>query len=372
MKVRLYRLESCTLEVEEPIEIGRATGHFWFPSLHPMNERTAVCGVVRVGDKPQGVWRATLFISNDVGRSWKYATEGSYGPSSVPLSENEILVLPFELRRLEAGHKRATEAEGSVLKLERDGSLRSTSAAVRFLDFPFDLGDYYDDELMVLTNGNVLKRRDGKLLTTLYGKREGEEKYDVFAVVSDDGGFTWRFLSVVARGSEIAGANEGADESNTVRLKDGRLMCVFRTGSGQPYYKTYSPDDGASWTKPEPVAGAWSVEPQLLRLPNELILLSDGRQGLFVWVCTDGEGKGWERFNLAEHHNSVRSDLHYEGGFCEAKAMKPPQCTSYTGMALFGDDVLIVYERLANGWNGAPGRWGEEDVVFSVRMRARM
>ena len=34
-----------------------------------------------------------------------------------------------------------------------------------------------------------------------------------------------------------------------------------------------------------------------------------------------------------------------------------------------GGEFVIVYDRLANGWGGPPGQWGQLDRVFSMRFR---
>ena len=245
---------------------------------------------------------------------------------------------------------------------------------MKYLGFPRDLADYHEGELCVLTNGNIIPLRDGRLFTTMYGTLAGEGRYTNFAVTSSDSGFTWHFHSIVASWNELPEAKEGPDESNTVRLADGRLLCVYRVESGKAYGKSYSSDEGRSWTAPERMEGAWSVEPRLERLDNGVMLLSGGRPGLFLWVCADGEGKRWQPLNLAEHHNACLADpaLKYSDAFCEAREpVKPAQSTSYTGMCRIGaDEVLICYDRLANGWAGAPGPWGVRDVVFSVRVKA--
>ncbi|MCC6486224.1 MAG: hypothetical protein IT364_01880 [Candidatus Hydrogenedentes bacterium] len=93
---------------------------------------------------------------------------------------------------------------------------------------------------------------------------------------------------------------------------------------------------------------------------------------MFAWVCSDGEGKKWQQFNLAEHHNRLVQDstLHYTEDFCVSKGTDPPESTSYTGMLATGpEEVLICYDRVGNGWNGAPGPRGPTDTVFSVRIR---
>ena len=93
-----------------------------------------------------------------------------------------------------------------------------------------------------------------------------------------------------------------------------------------------------------------------------------------MWAWGDGGGGRWERVNLGEHHNALASDpaLHYSDTFCGAEeSCDPLQSTSYTSMAAVGpNEALICYDRLGNGWAGAPGPWGEQDVVFCMRVRA--
>jgi len=366
-----YALTHCLLEVALPVLVGRARGHHWFPTLHPLGDQGLLCEVVTTDDRAQGKWPAVLYRSPDRGNSWSRAAEiDSYGPVSTPLGAREILLMPYELWPLAPGDRRNAQADGTLIAGEAEGPLSCVPTPVKYLGFPRDLADYHAGELYLLTNGNILPLRGGQLFTTVYGQFAGESKYTNFAVTSDDGGRTWRFLSVVADWRQVPEASEGPDESNTVRLADGRLLCVYRVGSGMDYYKSYSSDEGATWTPPERMAGVFSVEPQLVRLDNGLILLSGGRPGLYLWVCADGEGNRWERFNLAEHHNACLAEetLHYPEAFCAGRDSS--LSTSYTGMIQTGpDEVLIAYDRLANGWQGAPGPWGEEDAVFTVRVK---
>jgi hypothetical protein len=284
-----------------------------------------------------------------------------------------MLLMPYETWPLSPGDKRNARADGTYVVRLTDGGLRAETAPVKFLGFPFDLDDYHQGELMLLTNGNILTLEDGRLFTTMYGRISGESKDSVFAMTSQDHGSTWHFQAVIASGNDIPGANEGANESNTVRLQDRRLLCIFRAGSGQDLHKSYSANEGINWTKPERLSGVWSVEPQLTRLENGLIVLSSGRPGLFLWVCPDGEGTNWECINLASLHNAAYPDvsLHYSEAFCQADPrINPAQSTSYTGILALGpEDVLVCYDRLGNGWAGAPGPWGKMDAIYCLRLR---
>ena len=112
-----------------------------------------------------------------------------------------------------------------------------------------------------------------------------------------------------------------------------------------------------------------SVQPRLARLGNDAIVLTGGRPGLFLWLCADGQGEEWERVNLGEHHNQlVEPNAGFSDAFCSAQAGEDPaMSTSYTALMPWGADGLIVaYDRLANGWAGAPGPNGAVDRVFSL------
>ncbi|MCC6695452.1 MAG: exo-alpha-sialidase [Candidatus Hydrogenedentes bacterium] len=366
-----HTLGECILEADPPVEVGRAAGHHWFASLHSMGGSDVLCEVVLSDDKAQGKWPATLYLSRDNGASWKPVLNiDCYGPTSTVLEPRKILLMPYETWPESPQDKRNAKAEGTTVTLGEDGVLAAEPAPMKFQGFPRDLAEYNVNEVYLLTNGNILALSDGRLFTTVYGKFAGDTKDSCWSVTSQDGGRTWQYQATVANGQELAGAPEGANESNTCRLADGRLLTVYRTGGA--YHASRSSDEGATWSAPEPMQGVSSVEPQLVRLESGVLVLSGGRPGLFVWVCSDGEGRKWQQFNLAEHHNRLVQDstLHYTEDFCAARGTDPPESTSYTGMLATGpEEVLICYDRVGNGWNGAPGPRGPTDAIFSVRLK---
>ena len=376
--MREYQFEGCRLHIAAPVEVGRASGHHWFATLHPVSGSDILCEVIITDDKAQGKWPAWLYLSRDTGESWQRACEiDSAGPSSVPLEPCKILVMPYELWPLSPGDKRNAVADGTVITLTEEGTVTAEPTPVRFLGIPRDLDVYNVDELSLFTNGNILPLQEGRLFTTLYGRfvpNTEAHQYECVAVVSEDGGFTWRYLADVASWQDTPGASEGPDESNTARLPDGRLMCVYRVGSGRQYHYHFSisADDGRTWAKPRSMENQWSVEPRLVCLENGTLLLSGGRPGLMLWVCTDGNGGHWQALNLAEHHNGSFPDpaLHFAESCVAADSVGTPACTtSYTGMsAICPNEVLICYDRLGNAWEGAPGPRGLHDTVFTVRV----
>jgi hypothetical protein len=41
----------------------------------------------------------------------------------------------------------------------------------------------------------------------------------------------------------------------------------------------------------------------------------------------------------------------------------------FTALTWGSDEVIVTYDRLANGWSGAPGPNGDVDRVFSVVLK---
>ena len=95
----------------------------------------------------------------------------------------------------------------------------------------------------------------------------------------------WRIRSVIADDQCKLKGNEGPDEAALCRLKDGRLMCVFRMGfSNTPFGQSFSSDAGKTWSEPVAMTGVFSVCPCLATLPNGPIILTGGRPGIYAWL----------------------------------------------------------------------------------------
>ena len=359
-------LAGCVVALANPVFVGRAPGHHWFSTLHPFGGDRFVCEVVVADDKAQGQWPGVLYCSEDGGAAWRRALDiPSYSAVSVAHGADTRLLMPYETWPAAPGDKRNVQAPGTIIRWPVGGEITAEPLPVRFLGFPRDLAPYRSDGLMVVTNGNTLPLKDGRLFMAMYGKFAGDPKYSLMGMTTDDGGATWRFHGLVADTKTLPHVPEGPCESHTARLADGRLLCVYRVGSGRDwlYHKSLSGDEGLTWTAPEAMPDIWSVEPQLLRLENGLLVLSGGRPGLFLWVCADGEGKTWQAVNLTEHHNASIHDP--TGQYREGIGT-----TSYTGMIAVGpDEVMICYDRLVKGWSGGPNDAGELDAVYTIRVR---
>ena len=116
-----------------------------------------------------------------------------------------------------------------------------------------------------------------------------------------------------------------------------------------------------------------------------MVVLSSGRPGIGLWVIPDdGDvAKPWDFYNIATEHNKlVDADPDLPASWQYDSIMERivnvsspgygpsgPETTSYNGMAEIEPNVvLLAYDRLANGWNGPPGPYGEVDTVFALRI----
>ena len=212
-----------------------------------------------------------------------------------------------------------------------------------------------------------------------------------FFAASTDYGRSWAYRSHIDWIPPMSTKAEGLTESSITQLRNGMLLSVFRLQCNLPLYKAFSTDHARSWSTPERT-NTWAVYPQLRTLPNGAVVLASGRPGLGFWTNYAGDGVEWEFHNLCAVHNQLlepssgvqnRSAYLYQPTEvsvqnCSSPGTWPPQTKAYLGMVLLDEtepscrggscDLLIAYDRLANGNSGPPGPWGQVDAVFSMRV----
>ena len=205
----------------------------------------------------------------------------------------------------------------------------------------------------------------------------------------------WVYRSRVDFTNEMTPASSGPNEHDITQLADGRVLVVFRLDSNTGLFAALSSDNATSWHPPWPT-GAWAVDPKLAALPGGLIALSSGRPGVGFWVTSFANGATaptWEFTNVnAAHNRGVQAptlrypatdatirDVNCTGDYPGAAGGCPGDCTAcpgprtstaYTDLHVMDDDsVLLVYDRLANGWAG-PRNSGPEglgtDAIFTM------
>ncbi|MGI8978907.1 MAG: sialidase family protein [Pirellulaceae bacterium] len=359
--VRTDKVGELEVTLSAPVLVLRSEGYCWFPTMTQLAGGELLAVMSNYHDDHVEKATAALCWSADGGLTWSEPKIGLYSDAALRLPSGDQLLIPYYLRPKGAGvmsapyqlvPKGKREAKEMIEGLTITGWPRpdkSFSPQLGLSGFVF--------------NGNTVEIKDGHL-AMLYGYFKDTKRYSLVAAESQNG-VAWKVRAVLADETCPLPGAEGPCESATCRLKDGRLMCVFRLASNVSYGQTISGDDGKTWSKPQNLpAGVGSVQPALAALPSGTLVLSGGRPGLYAWFNTDGSGKDWQRVDLLAHHNA-----------CQEKDAIPNPASgtsAYTELLRLDDThVLCIYDRLARGWSAIPKGSGETNSVWVVRMTVK-
>ena len=190
--------------------------------------------------------------------------------------------------------------------------------------------------------GQTVKLKNDKYFATLYGGYESGGIRIVGAESTD--GFHWQIVDPIARrAGKVNERGEGPSEAALCRLKDGRLMCVYRVESNVTYGQTWSSDEGRTWTEAVECRGPMSVEPSLAVFADGTVLMSGGRPGLKLWLNADGTGEDWQEVDVVKYRY---------------KFIDNGDATGYTELVVLDEShLLYVYDY------GFEPPWGRVEVM---------
>jgi hypothetical protein len=187
--------------------------------------------------------------------------------------------------------------------------------------------------------GRILTLPDGAMLMAVYGgpvRKPGEKAPDddySYLYRSTDLGKTWKRFATPGR--------KGFNETALVRLASGKLLAAMRTQHGGEVWLADSADDGKTWGAPRKLTPARVHPADLVRLPDDRVLLVTGyRVGPFGVRGLVGDKEG--RFDWDRRFVLVNDA---PGGDCGYPSI----------VVLKGGRVLTVY--YATGSKDHPG-WG--------------
>ena len=174
------------------------------------------------------------------------------------------------------------------------------------------------------------------------------KNYPCWCMVSRDNGRSWARHGLIAydpSGELMMG------EPCLAQTTDGKLVCVIRCADHQqrPMLITYSSDRGKTWGEPRRLFD-FGVMPQLLLLPNKVMVLSFGRPGVHLMFSPDGSAKRWTEpvSVIAGNRSSI------SGHSC-----------GYTRVLPVGDDsFLLAYSDF--NWPGLHGKSCKAILVRKV------
>lgn len=148
-----------------------------------------------------------------------------------------------------------------------------------------------DYQRMLVPFGSIVRMTEKKLAASFY-----DDKGKVFALFSEDDGWTW--------GHAVEMAGEHGDEIAMLRLRPDRWLAVMRANSGGPDPKAWlrgmrqlvSSDEGRTWIPGDLITGHNEHPGHLLRLADGRVLVTFGmRNASSVGIrISPDEGRTWE------------------------------------------------------------------------------
>lgn len=345
-----HRLESLRVSLSKPVVVARSKDYLWFPGLYRRENGDLLALASTNPDVYQDDLTCLASWSNDGGMSWSPPFRAKYGDVFVSRSSGDAICLPYNLfhRKEGLGNAYLLLPRGS-----QEPQLKREGLVVRGFPRPDQRNSKNPDASGFVFNGDVISRKDGEHLTTLYGNFEGEKRCALLAARSPDG-LRWQIASTIADSNCPLFGEDGPSEASMCRLKDGRIMAVFRLAGYTAYGQAFSDDEGQTWTVPVKMKGPFSVQPSLVTLPSGVVVLSGGRPGLFMWFNSADDGLSWEAVDLRAAHNATQPQdyIHESDNITESTPGHHyrHETTSYTQIVAVDDShLLVIYDRGPRG-----------------------
>ncbi|MFH0965406.1 MAG: sialidase family protein [Planctomycetota bacterium] len=170
------------------------------------------------------------------------------------------------------------------------------------------------DKLRVSATGRVLAGATTWWRDPLPSDPDERDRSRAFVLYSDDDGESWRMSNALI--VEEARGFEEASEPWIEQFSDGTWIMMIRNSTGRPF-RSFSTDDGATWSRPEPVALASATAPiAIRRIPGTDDLLTvwnqvskkeiragHPRHRLSAAITKD-RGKTWTHFRNLESNDT--------------------------------------------------------------------
>jgi len=362
------KYERLDISLSKPRLVARSLGYLWFPTMTRLSGGELIANFSTNRDEVVADRTSSVSWSDDNGLTWSSPNSidpkgDLYAETMLRLKNGDGLLLPFNLYP-DNGRMRGWYQTVSGKRGERKVKFFEKALSVSGWPRP----DRSFNEKLGLSgfgfNGQCVPAKTGEYLATMYGYFQGDQRYSLVLVESADG-IDWKFCSLIAGADCKLTGGEGPCESVTVRLKDGRLMNVFRLASNVPYGQTFSDDDGKTWSEPVAMKDAHSVQPSLAVMKDGGLVLTGGRPGIFAWINRDGTGRDWLQVDLQNHHNTQ----HPGEQINTTPDITSGRTTSYTEVEPLDDhSVIVIYDRIPNGWNAIPESSKDTNSIWVVKV----
>lgn len=233
--------------------------------------------------------------------SYQHFTGTSPAPAwgTVRLRSGRMLSIDFKPQSATA-----TTATIATFSSDNNGATWSRGTTT----FTAPSGKQFDFPLGLRTDEQPIELADGTIVMSYYTHWLGDPTWSAELMQSNDGGTSFTRRGVIAAGTSSSGYNE----AGIAQLPNGNLIAVVRTavvGAFGPTNLVYttSTNGGVGWSAPasllvsfdgQPAATKPGINPQLVLMPNGILVLSSGRDNTgngnnWVAMSTNGSGTGW-------------------------------------------------------------------------------
>ncbi len=357
-RARWHLIGPLTVTISEPLLIARAHERLWFPTIARMRDDRLMVLMSSEPDVIKAVPGKLLSWSKDDGLTWSNPVPQPLlvGGGPLQLPDGNWIILPFSL----TVHQDGTVGSPYPLVSPETGDVRLGPGELTVIGWPraLEVQKEHPEMSALRINRQAIPVPTGGYAGTAYGRFRGDTRVSLMCIRSTDG-LHWTIAGEIAdSGCKLPG-REGPNEAAICRLKDGRLMSVFRLDSSANYGQSFSCDDGKTWTEPIAMTDVFSVCPYLLVNNDGVVVLSGGRPGLYLWINVDGSGQDWQKIDLQDVHNTIEL----------SEAIGGPHTTAYTHMAwIDATHLLYVYDRVPFGWGTVPEGSKETNSVWAFRI----
>lgn len=318
--------------LSEPMMIAMAEqpeqwGFFQFPFITRTDDNNlyiswqmAADSYKAIGVKPNR--KPLPMVSEDNGNTWKAQEVKSFGLSGNihgELSDGSILQImipqPIDIHKYKNFPKMVgkvgvytfypidklpDELQGVYLTLW-DKNRKPKVIHARVND-PGAIRYSIDGVMPIPWSGTIRQLSDGSLVAGVYPSYYMDDNNNIKPCGiafyrSKDSGYNWDILGKIPFEADEFARKRGStefDETAFEILKDSTFICVMRSGSTAPLFKSFSYDKGKTWKTPVAFTSN-GVKPKLLLLENGVLVLVSGRPGVQIRLSLDGTGNKWTK-----------------------------------------------------------------------------
>lgn len=328
--VKKGRKTIAQIYLSKPVVVAMAEqeekwGYFQFPFITRTDDNELYISWQMAADSHKSIGiksnrKPLPMVSEDNGKTWKAKEVKSFGLSGNihgVMSDGNILQIliptpkdihnytnfPKSVGKVREYtfypmEKLPDELQGVYLNLW-DKNRKSTLIHARIND-PGALRYSIDGVMPIPWSGTIRQLSDGSLVAGVYPSYYLDDNKlvkpcGVAFYRSKNSGYNWDILGKIPFEADEEAKQHGSmefDETAFEILQDSTFICVMRSGSTAPLFKSYSYDRGKTWTKPVAFTPN-GVKPKLMLLDNGVLALVSGRPGVQIRFSTDGTGNEW-------------------------------------------------------------------------------